>query len=237
MRRLLPARQPQQGLPLGSDAVVVLAGEDARSQVPAGCRDVPVRPAVAAGSSGGGTPGQLPGARRRVRDKAQALQWWLGDPWLPNQQFEYGVLADRADIGPALACDRSDELPARRWEEAADALAFQAATQGSGRTALARLPSGEPIRLTVIEHDVPNFPDRQVQLADGFVNLPGSWMTADQPQGRFESEPRGEQPVHHEVVHALGDAVAVLHQDQSRLRLVARPTGRGITRRPYARLV
>ena len=51
------------------------------------------------------------------------------DPWLPNQQFEYGVLADRADIGYALACDRSDELPAHRWEEAAAALAFQAATQ------------------------------------------------------------------------------------------------------------
>lgn len=64
-----------------------------------------------------------------VRDRAQALEWWLGDPWLPNQQFEYGVLADRADIGHALACDRSDELPARRWEEAAAALAFQAATQ------------------------------------------------------------------------------------------------------------
>ena len=35
----------------------------------------------------------------------------------------------RADIGYALACDRSDELPAHRWEEAAAALAFQAATQ------------------------------------------------------------------------------------------------------------
>jgi len=64
-----------------------------------------------------------------VRDRAQALEWWLADPWLPNQQFEYGVLADRADIGNALACDRNDELPARRWEEAAAALAFQAATQ------------------------------------------------------------------------------------------------------------
>src|SRR5881398_3461967 len=24
-----------------------------------------------------------------VRDRTEALQWWLGDPWLPNQQFEY----------------------------------------------------------------------------------------------------------------------------------------------------
>ena len=74
--------------------------------------------------------------------------------------------------------------------------------------------SGGRIRLMVIEHDVPDIPDRQVQLADGFVDLPGSRMIAHQPQGRFESEPRGEQPVHHEVVHAPGDAVAVLHQEQ-----------------------
>lgn len=32
--------------------------------------------------------------REVMRDQAQALEWWLGDPWLPNQQFEYGNLAD-----------------------------------------------------------------------------------------------------------------------------------------------
>ena len=36
-------------------------------------------------------------------DRTEALSWWLGDPWLPNHQFEYGVLADAAvvqdDIG------------------------------------------------------------------------------------------------------------------------------------------
>jgi hypothetical protein len=64
-----------------------------------------------------------------LRDRAHALEWWLGDPWLPNQQFESDVLADRAGNRDALACDRSDELPARRWEEAAAALTFQAATQ------------------------------------------------------------------------------------------------------------
>jgi hypothetical protein len=89
----------------------------------------------------------------------------------------------------------------------------------------------------VIEHDIPDIPDRQVQLADSFLDLPGSRMAAHQPQCRFESEPRGEQPVHHEVVHALGDAVAVLHQEQSCLRPVACPPGRGIARWPYARLV
>lgn len=68
--------------------------------------------------------------RREVtRDRAQALEWWLGDPWLPNQQFEYGILADRVDVRDALARDSHDELPARRWEEAAAALVFQAATQ------------------------------------------------------------------------------------------------------------
>src|SRR5271165_1457566 len=116
--------------------------------------------------------------------------------------------------------------------------------QGTGRTgaagqrpALAWLSSGERIRLLVIEHDVPDIPDRQLQLADGFPDLPGSRMAADQPQGRFQSEPRGEQPAHHEVVHVPGDPVAVPHQEHSRLRPVARPTGRGITRRPDARLV
>jgi hypothetical protein len=82
---------------------------------------------------------------------------------------------------------------------------------GSGRNTLARLPSGERIRLLVIEHDVPDIPDRQLQLADGFPDLPGSRTIADQPQGRFQSEPRGEQPAHHEVVHVPGDAVAVPH--------------------------
>ena len=65
---------------------------------------------------------------------------------------------------------------------------------GSGGAALAQLPSGEPIRLMVIEHDVPDIPDRQVQLADGFLDLPGSRKAADQAQCRFESEPCGEQP-------------------------------------------
>ena len=88
----------------------------------------------------------------------------------------------------------------------------------------------------VIEHDVPDIPDRQVQLGDGFLDLPGSRMAADQPQGRFESEPSREQPVHHEVGQACGDAVAIPHQEKSRLRPVAWPPGWGITRRPYARL-
>jgi hypothetical protein len=64
-----------------------------------------------------------------TRDRRQALVWWLGDPWLPNQEFEYGNLADQADAGNTLARDPDDDVPARRWEEAADALAFQVVTQ------------------------------------------------------------------------------------------------------------
>ena len=53
---------------------------------------------------------------------------------------------------------------------------------GSTRKALiARLPSGRRIRLAEIEHDVPDIPDRQVQLADGVLDLPGSRMVAHQP--------------------------------------------------------
>lgn len=57
----------------------------------------------------------------------------------------------------------------------------------------------------VIEQDVPEVADRQVQLADGFMDLPSSWMAADQPRCRFESEPRTEQAVHHDVVHVPGE--------------------------------
>jgi hypothetical protein len=64
-----------------------------------------------------------------TRDHAQALEWWLGDPWLPNQQFEYGVLADRVDVGDAPAPDPHDERPPRYWDEAIAALAFQVVAQ------------------------------------------------------------------------------------------------------------
>ncbi len=60
---------------------------------------------------------------------------------------------------------------------------------GSGRTALARLSSGERIRLLVIEHDVPDIPDRQLQLADGCPDLPGSRMAADQPRAVSRASP------------------------------------------------
>jgi hypothetical protein len=33
-----------------------------------------------------------------LTDRSDALTWWLADPWLPNQQFEYGILADGAGL-------------------------------------------------------------------------------------------------------------------------------------------
>ena len=139
---------------------------------------------------------------------------------------------------PAGPCRGRSRPPARAARRRAANRHYRSRrAPGSSRNALARLRSREQIRLTEIEHDVPDIADRQVQLADGVLDLPRSRMVAHQPQGRFESEPRGEQPVHHEVVHARGDAVAVLHQEQIRLRPVACPPGRGIARRPYSRLV
>src|SRR6266513_2486994 len=79
-----------------------------------------------------------------------------------------------------------------------------------------RKPSRGRIWLLVITRDVPDIADRQIQLAGGFPGRPGSRMAARQPRGRSGSEPRAEQPVHHEVVHGLGDAVAVLDQEQHR---------------------
>ena len=64
---------------------------------------------------------------------------------------------------------------------------------------------------TVIEHNVPDVPDRQVKLADGFPDLAGSGMIAHQSQRRFERQSCGEQPAHHDVVHARRDAIAILH--------------------------
>jgi hypothetical protein len=69
----------------------------------------------------------------------------------------------------------------------------------------------------VIEQHGPEVRDRQVQLADSFLNLPGRGMAAHQPQRRLEGKSRGEQPVHHDVVHDPGDAVAILRQAQHHL--------------------
>jgi hypothetical protein len=69
-------------------------------------------------------------SRREVtRDRARALEWWLGDPWLPNQHFEYGNLADRVDVSAAMARDGLDERPASYWDKVAAALVSQVATE------------------------------------------------------------------------------------------------------------
>lgn len=72
-------------------------------------------------------------------DRTAALSWWLGDPWLPNHQFEYGVLADGADpaadaqMGDTDATGSDAGWDAARWDEAATALAFHVVTETGTR--------------------------------------------------------------------------------------------------------
>ena len=55
------------------------------------------------------------------------------------------------------------------------------------RNALARRPAAGRIRLPVIEYDIPDVPDRQVQLAEGFADLArGPAVAVEQPQRRFQ---------------------------------------------------
>jgi len=89
----------------------------------------------------------------------------------------------------------------------------------------------------VIEYPAPDIRDRQFQLADGFLHLPGPGMVAHQLQRRFQTPARGYQPVHHEVAHALRDAVVILREAYSHRRRVARPSGRRTECRPRTRLV
>ena len=105
---------------------------------------------------------------------------------------------------------KTGERALRRWRvrfPSASATCASPCRAGAGvavphRSVLARQPSGERIRLIAIEHDVPDIPDRQIQLTGGFLDLRGPRMVAHQSQCRFESDARREQPVHHKVVHA-----------------------------------
>jgi hypothetical protein len=89
----------------------------------------------------------------------------------------------------------------------------------------------------VIEQHIPEIPDRQTQLADGIPNLAGPGMVAQQPQRPFERQPYGEQPGHHASVHAIHDAVMILHRAQHHRRRVACHRVRGAAHRPSERLV
>jgi hypothetical protein len=65
--------------------------------------------------------------RSLTMDRGEAVSWWLGDPWLPDQEFEYGILADghapEADE-LVVAFDPATWSPAR-WEAAAAAIVTQ----------------------------------------------------------------------------------------------------------------
>jgi hypothetical protein len=80
-----------------------------------------------------------------VRDRHDAVSWWLGDPWLPNQEFEYGNLSDDrgasardlATAGDAVGDETALEetaWDAARWEDAAAALSFHLVTETGQRT-------------------------------------------------------------------------------------------------------
>jgi hypothetical protein len=88
----------------------------------------------------------------------------------------------------------------------------------------------------MIEQHLPKVPYRQVELADGFPDPSRRRMIVHQSQRRFETESRGEQPAHHDVVHARGDAITVLRQAQSHLRRAAFPAGRRAANWPYAQI-
>jgi hypothetical protein len=78
----------------------------------------------------------------------------------------------------------------------------------------------------VIEHDVPDVPDRQVQLAEGFPDLArGPAGAVEQPQRRFQGQSRRDKPVDHDIIQGPGDAVAILHQEQGPLARVAYAPG------------
>ena len=53
-------------------------------------------------------------------------------------------------------------------------------------------PGRGQVRPAVIEHDVPEVPDRKVQFADGLLDFPGRTVMADQPRPGFERQPRRE---------------------------------------------
>jgi hypothetical protein len=76
--------------------------------------------------------------RKAVHDRNEALSWWLGDPWLPNHQFAYGIIADGADPGMADGAATGEAQvdtahDATRWEEWAAALTFHIVMETGAR--------------------------------------------------------------------------------------------------------
>ena len=95
------------------------------------------------------------------------------------------------------------------------------------RDALAPLFGWGKVRTVVIEYHVPKVPDRKLQLADGLLDFRGPIVITHQPCHGFEGQSRREQPTHHDVVHGLGDLVAIRRQAQSPLRRPGHPPSGG----------
>ena len=89
----------------------------------------------------------------------------------------------------------------------------------------------------VIEYDVPDVPDRQVQLAEGFPDLARGAVALQQPQRRFQGQSRRDHPADHHIGQGPGDPVAILHQEQGHLGRAACAPGRGTVRWVQARLI
>jgi hypothetical protein len=73
---------------------------------------------------------------RTLNDRTDAVSWWLGDPWLPNHGFEYGVLADASGLAaPAPGAPEGPDADwgPGRWHEAATALAFHIVMETGAR--------------------------------------------------------------------------------------------------------
>jgi hypothetical protein len=175
----------------------------------------------------------LPGCRRPGSTGLRSVPWaraWTGRSftgWPTRRHGPYWPAS--LTFSPAPGAWPS---PCRRPAQEA------APSAGPARNALARLPAAGRIRLMVIEYDVPDVPDRQIQLAEGFPDLArGPALAVEQPQSRFQDQSRRDNPVDHDIVQGPGDAVAILHQEQDPLGRVTYAPGQGTVRWLHARLI
>jgi hypothetical protein len=63
-----------------------------------------------------------------------------------------------------------------------------------------------------IEDNGPDVPDGMVQFADGPADLAGPPLPANQAERQLQSQPGREDPLDDDVVHALGDPVAIFEE-------------------------
>jgi hypothetical protein len=69
-----------------------------------------------------------------------------------------------------------------------------------------------------VENGVPDVPDGVVQFIKGVVDLAGAAVIADQPQRGLEIQSGGEDPVDHDVIHALGNPIMIFGEIPDHVR-------------------